>query len=634
MYSLILKHREKTNLFILTLILITFNLLLYKEYLNHYFINPDTLTLIDTSRISSFQDFIRIFNAPLGHKTSFTQNVKYYRPISELSFSLDYAIWGLQPIGYNLTNLILHISVSILAFFLACRLVKGNILIPFLGAFIFSIHPVLLENIIHTAYRQDILASFFLLLSFIFFQNHQKMKKPILSIFFSLLFYLLALGSKEFAVIFPFILLGYLFLFERERSKSEIFKIFSLYFLLSIIFIILRKITLSGTVNISIDKSFVLDTSILRFFYSTAYFPVDLLYPLHSLKKLFMPEPYILEKCISLVILVLLLATWGWFLKKTLTSTKSRAIKRITLILLLILIVNTLSMFLFPFYSHYFYNELHDAYFGTSNSFLSTFIKGKDLWPYTHYVRILSTFFFTFFTTLLIYPSILFFSIHKFKELRNLVKDSMNSRLFVFLIIWMLLPLPLYILTLAFAHRTMYFSLIPFSIILSYALVESIKELIKHIKGLISQEKKLRIKQLLNNKYFYSTLITLLLFSPLVYFSPLFHNYDGWEIEGNFNKLFCDRLFTIYPDLPQGEIAIYSLPYQISSLKNHFPPLGVLSILQGYTIKSWLNLHFPDNHIQVKKIKYIDLPTIPEDIVLKVVRKDNNSTIILVQYKF
>ncbi len=634
MQSLILKHREKTKLFIFTLILIVLNLLLYKKYLNHYFVNPDTLTLIETSRISSFQDFIKIFTTPLMHGSSFMQLLKHYRPLSVLSFSMDYAIWGLQPFGYNLTNLILHISVSVLVFFLAHRFVNGNIWIPLLGASIFSIHPVLLENIIHTAYRQDILASFFLLLSFFFFQNHQKMKQPKLSISFSLLFYLLALGSKEFAVIFPFIILSYLFLLQREMPISQKFKIILPFFILSIILIVIRTIILHGVGGII--APFELDRAILRFFYSTAYFSVDLLYPLQFLKKLFLPEPSVLEKCISLVILVLLMATWGWFFKKTLTSAKSMAIKRFTLILLLLLIVNTLSMFFFPFCSHHFYNELYAAYFGLKPSFLSMFIKGKSLWPYSHYVNAASTFFFSLFSTLLIYPAILFFSIHKFKELRNLVKDSLHTRLFVFLIVWMVLPLPLYSLTLSFSHRTMYFSLIPFSIILSYTLIKGFRELIKYIKELMSQDGTLKIKHLLSNKIFYSSFITLLLFSTLVYFSPLFHNYDGWEIEGDLNKVFFNRLSAIYTDLPQnGEIVICNLPYQISSSKNHFPPLVELSVPQGYTIESWFKLHFSENHIQVKKIKYIDdLPSIPEDIVLKVEGKANDNAIIVVQYKF
>jgi len=631
MQGLILKYRGKINLFILFLILIVFNLLLYKKYLNHYFVGPDTLTLIDTSRISSFQDFVKIFTTPLMHGSSFSHNVKLYRPISVLSFSLDYAVWGLQPFGYNLTSLLLHIFISILVFYLAYGLVKGNMWIPFLSALIFSIHPVLLENVIHTAQRQDILASFFLLLSFIFFQNYQKMKHKKLFISFSLLFFLLGLGSKEFAIIFPFIIWSYLFLFQREMPKSQKFKILLPYFVLTIIFILLRTIILHGMIG----KNIELDTAIREFFYATPNFLIDLLYSLHYLKKLFLPEPKFLEKCVSLVILALLMATWSWFLKKKVAQAKSTAIKRITLILLIFLIVNTLSMFLFPFYSHYFYNELHAAYFGTKPSFLSTFIKGKSLWPYRHYVNILSTFFFSFFSTVQIFLTIALILIQNMEELRSLAKKSINFSLSAFLTIWMALPLLLYILTFSFAHRTMYFSIIPFSIILSYTLINNLKNLIKHVKELMLRYGTIKFRQLFKTEYFPRTLLALSISSSLIYFSPLFQNYDGWKIEGNFNKLFFDRLSVIYPDLPQNaEIEIYNLPYPIYSLKNHFPPTVDFSILNNYTIKSWLNLHFPDNHIQVKEIKYIDLPTIPEDIVLKVERKANDNAIIVVQYKF
>jgi len=623
----------RSGIFILVLVLLLLIFFSYNNYLNHYFIDADTFSLIETARISSPSDFLKILKNPLMFGTYFIESAKYYRPLSALSFSLDYALWKLNPIGYNLTNLLLHILVSILVFTLARQFVKGNIWIPFLGAFIFSIHPVLLENIMHIPFRQDILASFFLLLSFMLFQNHQKMKKPILSISFSLLFYIFALGSKEFAVIFPFIISSYLFLLQKDIPNPQKFKIFSLYFLLSIMFIVLRTIILNGLGGI--NTTFELDRAILRFFYTTGNFFSDFLYPVHFLRKLFMPEPSVLEKCISLIILALLMATWGWFLKKTLIYTKSKTIKRITLILLLILIVNTLSMFLFPFYSHYFYNELHDAYFGSSHSFLSPFIKGKNLFPYIHYINLWSEFFFSFFLTLLTFLSIMFTLIYKYNKLRNLAKNSTDFRVSVFLIIWLTLPLLLYLLTFSFTHRTMYFSIIPFSFILTYLLSKNIIKLNDYFKQWSSQILATNIKLLLNNKNFYTTLLSLSLYLSLIYFSPLFHKYDGWRKSGEFYRKFFTTLSIKYKSLPEnGSIEIHDLPKAVSSLKRDFPYTVEWPIIYRNTIKSWLNLHFPDNQIQVNKIKYIDLPSIPKDIVLKVERKDNNNAIIVVQYKF
>jgi len=405
------------------------------------------------------------------------------------------------------------------------------------------------------------------------------------------------------------------------------------YFILSIFFVIFRTIILHGMggANVPIE----LDRAILRFFYTTGNFLSDLLYPVHFLKEAFLPEPSVLEKCISLIILALLMATWGWFLKKTLIYTKSKTIKRITLTLIILLIINTLSMFLFPFYSHYFYNELHAAYFDIKPSFLSILIKGKNSFPYSHYINLWSEFFFSFFLTLLTLLSIIFVLIYKFDKLKNPAKNYTDFRVFIFLIIWMTLPLPLYLLTFTFTHRTMYFSIIPFSFILTYLLSKNIIKLKDFFKQWSSQNLATNIKLLLNNKNVYTTLLSLSLYLSLIYFSPLFHKYDGWRKSGEFYRKFFTTLSIKYKSLPEnGNIEIHDLPKAVSSLKRDFPYTVEWPIIYRNTIKSWLNLHFPDNQIQVNKIKYIDLPSIPEDIVLKVERKANENAIIVVQYKF
>ena len=40
----------------------------------------------------------------------------YYRPVVMLSFALEYAVWGLRPWGFHLTNLLLHAANSCLVF--------------------------------------------------------------------------------------------------------------------------------------------------------------------------------------------------------------------------------------------------------------------------------------------------------------------------------------------------------------------------------------------------------------------------------------------------------------------------------------------------------------------------------------
>src|SRR4030095_9619717 len=94
----------------------------YQDMLGYFFTPTDSPTLIDPGRVRSFRDVLRIFNEPLMNGTTLTNLSLFYRPISTLSYSLDYSIWGLNPFGYHLTDLILHILVSLSVFLLLLRL--------------------------------------------------------------------------------------------------------------------------------------------------------------------------------------------------------------------------------------------------------------------------------------------------------------------------------------------------------------------------------------------------------------------------------------------------------------------------------------------------------------------------------
>ena len=44
----------------------------------------------------------------------------HYQPLSWMTFALDYLIWGMEPFGYHLTNLVLHAANAALVYLLAC----------------------------------------------------------------------------------------------------------------------------------------------------------------------------------------------------------------------------------------------------------------------------------------------------------------------------------------------------------------------------------------------------------------------------------------------------------------------------------------------------------------------------------
>jgi 4-amino-4-deoxy-L-arabinose transferase-like glycosyltransferase len=84
--------------------------------------------------------------------------VPYFRPIVSVSFWLDHALWGLRPFGYHLTNLLLHLAATLLAYGVARRLL-GVGPAAWGAAAIFALHPCHTEAIAWVSGRTDLLSS-------------------------------------------------------------------------------------------------------------------------------------------------------------------------------------------------------------------------------------------------------------------------------------------------------------------------------------------------------------------------------------------------------------------------------------------------------------------------------------------
>jgi tetratricopeptide (TPR) repeat protein len=81
-----------------------------------------------------------------------------WMPLTWLSLAVDYSLWGLEPAGYHLTNLLLH-AAAVLLFYEACRrLLPKNPWAPLFAALFFAIHPLRVESVAWAAERKGVLA--------------------------------------------------------------------------------------------------------------------------------------------------------------------------------------------------------------------------------------------------------------------------------------------------------------------------------------------------------------------------------------------------------------------------------------------------------------------------------------------
>jgi len=151
---------------------------------------------------------------------------KYFRPVYFASLVIDNRLWGTSPFGYHMTSIILHASSTVLLYFLVLLLFEEFKRGPgrseaFLASLLFAVYPLHVESVSFIAARGDILAGLFFLICLIFYilsyRRFFYILPAALAFYFSFL-------SKEVALAFPLIILGYDFVSGRLLTRTNLIK--------------------------------------------------------------------------------------------------------------------------------------------------------------------------------------------------------------------------------------------------------------------------------------------------------------------------------------------------------------------------------------------------------------------------
>ncbi|MDR3583187.1 MAG: glycosyltransferase family 39 protein [Candidatus Pacebacteria bacterium] len=158
-----------------------------------------------------FQAFCEdIFRSPAGAGS-------FYRPIERLTFMWD-AQFGQGAIVFmsHFSNLLLHIFAICLLYKLLLKFGLGRPF-SFILSLIFAVHPLTAQTVSFISGRNDSLLAIFIFPSLLFFLEY--LKNPRRRYYFGhLAFFLLALFTKETAVILPVICVAYLVIFKGLRD--------------------------------------------------------------------------------------------------------------------------------------------------------------------------------------------------------------------------------------------------------------------------------------------------------------------------------------------------------------------------------------------------------------------------------
>ncbi len=152
-----------------------------------------------------------------------------YRPLSIVTFAIEQQLFGskIKPTSEtdlaslrHIGNVILYIlSLVFLLYFLREYVFEYSPFTAFIITLLFLTHPIHTEVVANVKSRDEIMSFLFIILTFIYsFRYHQTKKNK--TLFFGLLFYLLALLSKEYAITLV-LLIPMLIYIKKETSLKE-----------------------------------------------------------------------------------------------------------------------------------------------------------------------------------------------------------------------------------------------------------------------------------------------------------------------------------------------------------------------------------------------------------------------------
>ncbi|MDZ4341712.1 MAG: tetratricopeptide repeat protein, partial [Candidatus Binatia bacterium] len=142
-----------------------------------------------------------------------------WRPVLQLTYAIDYAIWGLNPTGFRILNLLLHVASAILVYLIFAETTNSHSAepsngfqwrmpgAPLIAAALFAVHPANSQAVNYIWARSALLAAFFYLVGFYCFlrgplQSNTEGRTTLWHIA-GLISYILGLATKATVITLP-----------------------------------------------------------------------------------------------------------------------------------------------------------------------------------------------------------------------------------------------------------------------------------------------------------------------------------------------------------------------------------------------------------------------------------------------
>lgn len=195
---------------------------IYLPTLNYTFSPLDDEWLI-AKRIDLYQNFgsLKIFFSEV-----ILEN--YYRPVWIASYMPDAIIGGSNPMVFHFFNAVYH-SVAAMLFYAVLKKINTQPKTALVLGLLFVVHPIQTQSVAFIPGRVDMLLGIFCFTSFISLLEYEEHKRPV-HLLLSLISLLLALFTKESAIVIPFVFVTFFVLQQIKISgKTALYFVFAFF---------------------------------------------------------------------------------------------------------------------------------------------------------------------------------------------------------------------------------------------------------------------------------------------------------------------------------------------------------------------------------------------------------------------
>src|SRR5579871_3014983 len=177
----------------------------YSQVLSAPFVYDDPQQIINNPELRSWNSLPGFFTHHLWVQLNPGQKGSpYYRPIFKVWLLVNYQLFGLKLAPWHVSNILLHLLVVVLVYFLARSLTEDPITAA-MAALIFAVHPTHIETVTWLSGITDALAAVFFVGSLLLYLRYRRAPHPAALFGSAALFVLALLGKETCVVLIPIV---------------------------------------------------------------------------------------------------------------------------------------------------------------------------------------------------------------------------------------------------------------------------------------------------------------------------------------------------------------------------------------------------------------------------------------------